>query len=437
MQLFNPLRRVSILLLAFGALVPFCPAQEALRDAVQVDRALEKRQRGLQIPAGAPDGLRWGPLQFAVGLSYALEFDDNVNASEVDPDSDIGNRFGINLSTLWPITERSRLGFGVGLSYLKYVQDSDQDRFDLSPDTALAYDLQAKDFLFTFYDRASYSQDVGSEPAVSGTTEYPQFENTAGLRISWVPNEWVYSVGYSHNNFISSDEEFSEQSRSAEQLFGRVAYRFAPRTQAGIEATGALTDYTETNRESTTFSLGPFIDWQATEAIRLTARGGYVYYSFETTAIYTNVPVFPTTVVTNNRSDTVSSYYVGLTAEHQLTRHITHGVSAVRQIRAGVNEGGDYVQDNTVSYNLGWAFHRNIRASTSVSYIWGIESLFTLEGEADEEEFRQFDFGAALSWSITQKLTSDLGYTLTVRESNLPLRGYRRNLVSLGLRYRF
>ena len=74
------------------------------------------------------------------------------------------------------------LSFGVGVSYEHYLDNSHLSHLNVSPDSALAWDITAKDWLFTIYDRISYSQDVISQAALSGTARFPRFENTAGLR---------------------------------------------------------------------------------------------------------------------------------------------------------------------------------------------------------------------------------------------------------------
>jgi hypothetical protein len=422
MQSFSLLRHAGFLFLAFWPLPPMVFAQQALRNAVLVDQSVEARQTAATRPVQATDGFKAGPVSLIAGVSYGLELTDNVTLVETSPESDASHRVGLDVRGLWPITESTQLAMGVGLGYIKYHKNDQLDRFDLSPDTELALDIAAKDFVFTFFERATYSQEVVNDAAVSGVAEYPRFDNTIGGRVTWLPGDWLCAVGYSHANFLSSSSDFDDQSRSSEQFLGRAAYRFHPITQAGFEVSGEITDYTKTNRESTTLSLGPYVDWQITDAFRVTARGGYVYYAFSVTSTATNV------------DDQVSSYYMGLVFDHRLTHFITQGLTVTHGIRPGVNQGSDYVQGTETAYQISWACTRNTTLATRFSYNFGTESA-QLSGT--EENYDQFSFGAVFGWQMTRKFSSGLTYDYVVRDSDQAGRGYSENRVGMSIRYQF
>jgi hypothetical protein len=391
--------------------------------------------------------MRLGPVLFRAGLSYQIEANDNVNISEEQPEWDVIHRIGGDFNGVWPITQRSLLAMGLDIGYEQYTRGTRTDRIDISPDSELGFDFGVKDFIFTFYERFDYSQEVASEAALSDVQEYPRFNNRVGTRVTWIPSEWIFAVGYSHFNHISGATEFEDRDRSSEQVFGRIGYRFEPRTEIGLELSGAVDDYTEDERSGLSYSAGPYVNWQVTDAIGVSARGGYVYYAIDATVsttilgtnmIGTNVVVGPVATNVVARDLTLHTYYVDLELTHQLTRHFSHAVSVGRQIRPGVNQQSDYVQDSRIAYRLDWNFLRQTSLSTLFFYDLGEESQVNPQtGEPFKEKFERFGFTVGLAWRLTRQLTSGLNYDFSIRESNQPLRDYRRNSGSLTFRYQF
>ena len=153
------------------------------------------------------DQLRAGPVQFGVGLSYSLVWNDNVNNTDTGRDWDLMHRPVLNLSAGWPATQNSMLSFAMGVGYTAYTRNSDLDRLYISPNSELAWDIPVRDFVFTLYDRFSYSEDVLSQPALSGTAQFPRFDNTAGVRDRGSPDKWFVQAGYGHENYFTTESE--------------------------------------------------------------------------------------------------------------------------------------------------------------------------------------------------------------------------------------
>lgn len=414
--------RFSLSVIVGGLLCHAIPltAQEALRTAVQGDRSYEARNAPTYRPQD--ERMRIGPVNFAVGVSYGLEWNDNINLAASNEESDFIHRPGVNLRAVWPATDESTLSFGMGIGYVKYMENSHLDQLTLAPDSELAWDIRVEDFIFTLYDSVSYSQDVVSQGGLSGTAQFPRLENTAGVRMLWRPSRYDVEAGYAHYNMFADSDTFDYLSRSSEQFFGRVAYHFGAITRAGLEASGALTDYDDPTRDDNqNLSVGPFVEWQLMQDLRITLRGGYVIYFLDSGA-------------TTNQTDDLSSYYFGLTVNHRLTDFITHGLSVDRSVQQGINQGSDVTETLNLSYNVAWAFHRRASLSVSLFYERGNEARFE-----DEEEYDRFGFSLGLGYRITNHLSSSLGYRYTTKDSDFTGRDrdYQQNSVTLSASYQF
>lgn len=392
-------------------------AQEALRTAVEGDQAYRARSAPDYRPSGQ---LKAGPVYFNVGLGYSLEWNDNVNISSSSPEADFIHRPQMDVRAVWPATKDSTLSFGMGIGYQKYMDHPDLGGLLISPNSALAWDIPVEDFVFTLSDRFSYSQDVISQGGLSGTAEFPRIENTAGLRVRWMPDRYQFELGYAHYNFFAGSATDDYLTRSSEQFFGRAAYRFADATQAGLEASGSLTDYESPIRQDNqSVSMGPFIEWQLLADLRLSLRGGYVIY-FQDPG-----PIF-------GLSSDVSSFYAGIEANHRLTDHITHGLSAVREVQQSVNQGSELTEQLTARYFVAWAFLDPARISADCFYEHGKPPNLGIA-----ETYDRLGFGAGVSWQLLRHLSVGLAYRYTTKNSNINLRDYNQNVVTLNGNYRF
>ncbi len=421
-------------------------AQEALDTAIRGDRSEQARQLAAAPSDTAPERLRAGPLEFNIGLSYGFEYTDNVRNTSSPREEDYIQRPQVDFGGFLPITDTGRLTLGFGVGYADYLKNNDLDRLYFSPNSELAYDFSVKDFRFTIFDSFDYSYDVEGVGAVSGVAQLPRFENTVGMRVLWVPSKWSYQAGYSHNNYItqsgsSQETDFGYRDRSAEQIFGRVAYSFAPATRLGLEASAGLTDYSsEVQADNLNASVGPFVEWQVIEALTVTLRGGFTYYSFDATPESTNsAPIRPALP-----ERTLESYYVGFGVSHKLTDFITHGVSANRSIQAGLNQGADYIETTEVVYGIGWQATDRLNVGLNLNYGHGVEPQSQLDADGiiisddlEDEIYDTYRGGISAGYRITKRLTSSIKYSHSRRVSNGDRGGYFVNRVSIALGYKF
>ena len=402
-------------------------AQEALRSVLALDRTLEQYQRA---PVDLrPDQSHLGPVQLSLGLYTGIGADDNLNLSQVNPRSDIYLRAGLNLGFSWAPTGQSEVRFATGLGYVHYVDQTRNEGLQITPDSALTYAISLDEVTVTLFDQFNYTQDVNTDAAFANVTSLARLENTIGARVAWNPNQWTLQAGYSHNAYVASDAGSDYLNRSSEYFFGRGGWRFAEATGAGLETSYSVTAYRVAVRNSNhRASVGAYADWQLWPALKLTLRGGPSFAVFDSNRA-------------TGEGSTLSSYYMGLDAAHQLTDFFSHHIGLARDVQPGLNQGSAYIEQFTANYSISWALTRWIGLTASLTYENGSQPLpkilpggFTVE---TLEEFNRCGSGLQASWQVTDHLTGSVNYQYWVRESNLPGRGYTDNSVSFNLAYTF
>ncbi len=406
------------------------PAQEALRNSLAVDQTLAPQN---EVVNSGPDRPHLGPVQFSLNLYSSVELEDNINATEANPKSDAVLHNGFYTGLFWPATEQSDISLNAGIGYAHYLKYSQNDRLELAPNSALTWNLLLDDVTVALYDQFSYSQQVVTQGALSDLATFPVFDNTTGLRATWTPDQWLLSAGYSHDEYFSDLNSLAYLNRSSEYFFARGAWRFAENTQAGLEASASLTSYQiAVQSGNTSISVGPFVEWQITQAIHATLRGGPTFYLFDAQG-------------SSSQSSVLNSYYLNLQLNQQLTDFVSHEFSLQREVSLGLNQGGNFLEQLTASYSLTWALTPRISLSASGTYEHGTQTfqseLIVAEGLAfllnQTEVYDHYAVGPTVTWQATDKLSAKLSYNYYLRDSNLAGRGYRQNDLSLGLTYSF
>jgi hypothetical protein len=406
-------------------------AQEALLSSLAYDRAVAPNQNPVANPA--PDMPHLGPVQLSLGAYLGADYEDNVNYTQTNIQSDDILHAGVTLGFYWPATQQSAVSLNTSLGYAHYLNNAQYDYLEVGPNSALSWNVLFPDGSLNFFDQFSYSQQVETQASLSGVATFPIFDNTAGARINWSPSQWVFQAGYSHDNYFSDSSVFDYLNRSSEYVFTRGAWQFAEKNQAGLETSASLTSYSLASEgNSYSLSVGPYVEWQITQAIHATIRGGPTYYWFNSTT-------------SSGQGNNLNSYYVGFQVTHQLTEFVSHQLGIERDVSLGLNQGSQYSEQLTASYSVSLALAQGIGLSVNGNYVHGNQTFQNLVTIApglsipfnQMEVYDQYSVGPALSWQATDKFSTSLSYNYYLRESNLPGRGYTQDIVSLRLNYAF
>lgn len=393
--------------------------QEALRNVVREDIAYQARQT---VADTEPRGWKAGPISFSPTASFGIELNDNVRNSE-KKEADLILRPGAHVGCVWLATDKSRLSFGVGFGYSKYLEHSELNRGHVAPDSELAYDVSVKDLGLSVYDSFSYSQDVTSQASLSGVASLPRYDNTVGARATWTPHEAIVSMGYAHQNFLTAGSTNSQLDHTGEQLSLRAGYRIRPETSAGLEATGSWTDYGGVaQRDNASATIGPYLEWKVRAWLGIKLRGSYVYYRFDPTNSFDN-------------PKPLNSYYASVEVDHQLTDHISQDLSATHDLQPSFYQGGDYVETTSIRYSINWALRQNTSMSVNLLYETGQQP--GIDPLGGKEDFDRIGIGLVVRQNFTAKFSGSLGYDFINRGSSLLGRAYSQSRVTMTVNYAF
>lgn len=410
-------------------------AQEALISALSIDPSITPPQNEAVI--WGPDQAFLGPVRTSFGVFAGGQYNDNINGSEDSPEGDTILSAGVNLGLLWPATDNSALRFGAAIGYLLYLKHPADSGLEIAPDSALTWRIGFGDAILSLYDQFSYLQQAVEEPALANVATLPRLDNTIGARLSWEPNQWLLEGGYSFDYFVSPSTIDNYLDRDSQYFYTRDAWRFAENTQAGIEASASLTDYLESTEGSVrSLSVGPYGQWQVTQATYATGRVGEVFNFFDSSG-----PGMP--------ASSLSSYYFGVDINNTPADFLSDRISVTRETGLGVNPGSGYVEETTGTASFSLSITPRVSLDGSVTYQRGNQPLESatvnpyafgfpvLLQETVKENFDYYGGGPTLTWRMTNKFSTRLNYSIWRRASNLPGRAFSQNIVTLNLNYGF
>jgi hypothetical protein len=363
--------------------------------------------------------IQWGPTRWSFGSSLEAQYTDNVFLTQDNPESDLIVSPQMTAQMLWPISEKNTVEFSLGAGYSAYLQHSELDRFFITPSSALSFDLFVGPIQINFHERFSISQDAYQDPTVSGTGDYSQFQNDAGVTATWNLEKLSFSLGYDHLNNATVTGPSGAGDGQSDVFSASAGYRLVPEMTLGLEAGGSLIGNTGTNTalsDVKQWNVGSFCKAQISENIHLLGRIGYTEYSSEATG----------TVPTHSQ---FSGVYGQLTLTHQLNQYLDYSIDCERSVNSSFYSGS--FDSLNVNLRANWHIVRKLSIITSLSYEHDSQVL------SGSETFDRYGAGIKLTRTITSKLSGTLGYQFYQRNSNLPGENYTVNTFNLNLAYKF
>ena len=364
--------------------------------------------------------VKMGPTGWRFGAGLGLQFDDNVNLSGTNSDSDFIVSPQINAQMLWPVTDKNRIDLSVGLGYSAYAQHSDLDRFYITPGSELSFDLYIGDFWVNLHERLSITQNAYEDPTVTGTGKYSQLQNTVGTLGTWDLNKVVLKIGYDHVNYVVLEGKGGQPDGQSEVFSSSAGYAFSPGTVLGLELGGSLLQHEATTNNAFSnakqWNVGCFCDMPVTEYIHLQGSVGYTVYSPEASGGGSNPGDF-------------TGIYAQIELRHKLNQYLNYTLSGGRSINYAFF--GGTVDLYSARFAADWKIMRKVSIHSSFDYEHGSQIA------SGAETFDRYGLGLGLSRTMTERLTASLSYQFYWRGSDQPGRDYTANIVSLNLGYRF
>jgi opacity protein-like surface antigen len=175
------------------------------------------------------------------------------------------------------------------------------------------------------------------------------------------------------------------------------------------------------------------LETQVTSYLKLRIAGGYQNIDFDNIG------------VVNDPND-VDDYYANALLSHRVNSVLTHSLSVGHENQLGVNS--NYVTLNYVRHTANWNILYHTLLSTELFY----EDADTSNGSGPlfvpgtggflfnpfaAEEITRYGGALSLGYQLTQNVTLGFRYQYTHKDSNLLLRDYSQNRVSLDGTYSF
>ncbi len=418
-------RRPVLISLGLGCCL--CPgfhasAQEALLSALSLDSVV-RAQTNAPVEQ-LPDLPHLGPLFLSVGAYSSFTYDNNINLSQYNPQSDAIIGAGLNLGFSWLATAQSSLHFTSQVGYNFYLVHPDDDYLQIVPGSALTWNFLVDDWNFTFFDQFNYTRNVISVASVSNVSGIPVINNTAGLRAQWQPGSWLIQTGYSYNDYISDSTTFNYLDNASHYFFARGAWVFGDAAQLGLETSVGITDYSHQSlNNNTSYSMGPYLEWQLDRFIHVSLHAGPTFYSFAAT---------PSGQSGNN----LGSYYLNFDITHQLTAFISQELSLERSVSLGYTQGSAYTQQLDVDYTVHWSAKPWLTFSLGLNYQAG-QQPWASGFFSTTENYERYGINPGILYQVSKKISASVSYYHWTRGSNIPGNRYGNDNVTFQLQYTF
>jgi Putative beta-barrel porin 2 len=417
----------TFLVLVFSA-ISVVRAQDAVRPSLAGEAASEARRQDIDR---IPYNLLVGPVRFRFSATMGVEYNDNINLSETNEQDDVILRPQVNFDAIWPITQLNTLRMDIGLGYSWYLDHSNANTNGvlISPGSQLAFDIFIGDFRINIHERPSLQQDPVAELSLSNVIDYGRFENTAGVSVLWDLNKALLTVGYDHYTYISTTSAFDYLNRNAEELFGSMSFAVTSTTSVGLEGTGVFTYYDDQTilNDSTTYSVGAFVETQLSTYLKVRVAGGYQWIDFDHN--FVNLNFFGVLIPFQDKKD-LADWYANILISHRINSTIKQTLSAGHENQLGVNS--NYITLNYIRHTISWNIIRNTLLSTEFFYEDADDS-----GGFINEHLDRFGGALTLGYQLTPHVTLGARYQYTEKDSDVFLRDYTQNRFSVDGTYSF
>ena len=168
---------------------------------------------------------------------------------------------------------------------MHYIRTSTLDHPYIAPGSKATFRIYSGDFVIELHDRCSAQDNVLQTPSLSGTGNYFQIENTAGVDATWDLYKLILSLSSDYDTVTVLSGPFTSFTHESEIFRQRSAFLVNSTDRLGLEFAGGLTSYDQTHLENNTeFTVGPFYEARFSPYLRATLSGGFVEYFFAPTS---------------------------------------------------------------------------------------------------------------------------------------------------------
>ncbi|MGZ0656709.1 hypothetical protein ACWPKS_13980 [Coraliomargarita sp. W4R72] len=379
--------------------------------------------------------LRFGPVFVDIVGTFGIEYNDNINTSEVDPISDFILQPGISLGFKWQMNENTEVDLNIGMEYWYYLSEDDLNEFNnsfgLTPNTELSFRVMVGDVAFRVYDRLQYSFDSADSVVVDSVTgsvvdndpeAFTRYRNVLGIQTEWFIRETAFSAQLSREDVYSPEDIFSYVNRHENKIALNAEHPLAANFLIGAGTSYAQVDFREdVNNDGTIFTFGPYFDWKVTEVIGLYAGIAFNDWDYDEGAL---------TDTFGDKSN-LQDYTWMVRLSHVANSVFNHQIEWYRAFNVS-NTANFNIIDGiryTASYNL----TPRIRLDGAIGY----EESESSGGLLVDDDFDRWVAGISTEVVLGPRLTAEIGYRYIDKESDATYQSYEQNQFRIFFKYDF
>lgn len=379
--------------------------------------------------------LRLGPVFVDIIGTFGIEYNDNINTSEVDPISDFILQPGISFGLKWQMNETTELDLNLGLEYWYYTSESGLNDFDnqlgLTPNTELSFRLLLGDVVLRVYDRLQYSFDSADSVVLDPVTgdvidsdpeAFTRFRNVVGVQTEWFIGDTVFSGQLSREDIYSPEDIFAYVNRFEHKIALNVERPLAANFLLGAGASYAIVDFDEeVNNDGTIFTFGPYFEWKVTEVIGLYAGLAFNDWDYDQGAL----------TDTFGDESQYQDYTWMVRLSHVANEVFNHQIEWYRAV--DVSNTANYNITDGIRYTAAYNLTPRIRLDGAVGY----EDVESSGGLLENNNFDRWIAGISTELVLGPRLTAEVGYRYIDKVSDATFQSYEQNQFRVFFKYDF
>ncbi len=379
---------------------------------------------------------RFGPVLVDVIGTFGIEYNDNINTSEVAPIEDLILQPGVSFGLKWQINEDNELDVNLGAEYWYYTKNSDlnssRNQLGLTPNTEVSFRVLIGDVVLRMYDRLQYSFDSADSVFIDemgnvsqeDPRAFSRFRNIAGIQSEWFIGETNFSAQLSREDIWSTGNDFSYIDRHEHKIALNVERALAANLTLGSGVSYATIDFDEdVNNGGTVFTIGPWVEWKITELVGLYAGVAFNDRDFDEGALTDSDAFF------GDQSQFQDVTWM-VRLSHVANAVFNHGFEWYRAISVSNTANANTLDG--LRYTMAYNVTPRIRIDGAIGYEENESS-----GGLLNDDFQRWIGGISTEVVLGPRLTADLGYRYIDKKSDALFQSYEQNQFRVFFKYDF
>lgn len=366
--------------------------------------------------------LKWGDLTGRIHTGVQVEFNDNINLSETNPEADISIGPMLGIGFLYPISKEHVLQFDVGVGYRWYLNNPSVSSISILPNSVLSHTAYIEDVKINFHDYLSAVANPIEFGPLGGTgrniIDFNRLINTVGVSADWqVTKDTAIHGGYDYTIDRSLSAQFVSLDRDDHTFHLGIDRRLTPRTTVGLFASYTIIDYRiPVQNDGTSLTIGPVWSHKLSPFVTLHASAGWTISDYDLSG----------SIGDSSRFQSVT-FQAG--ARHDINRRSSHDLRLARH--AGLGFGYNYTDTYAAQYHLRVQLSPRTTVNTTLSY----EHLEASGPLAESADRVLWTIGSG--WRLAPNWSLGAAYTIGLKESDVAGGSYLQNRMTLDMNYHF